>query len=91
MHVRQSGDRVVKCIQEQARIEFRPEPEPPFSTRWFALDASLVRQGINELTVRLVRSDPSATDPIVIDEIEIHVMPNVARPQVSNGQPSGPA
>ena len=76
-HMRQVGDRTVKCIQEQARIEFRTEPEASFSTRWFALDASLVRQGLNALTVRLLRSDPNATDPIVIDEVEICVMPKV--------------
>ena len=74
-HMRQVGDRTVKCIQEQARIEFRKEPEPSFSTRWLALDESLVQPGVNELTVRLVRSDPAATDPIVIDEVEVWVMP----------------
>ena len=76
-HTRQTGKGQIKCIQEQARIDFRPDGEPAFSTRWFALDESLVRQGINDLTVRLVRSDPAATDPIVIDEVEIHVMPKV--------------
>ncbi len=75
-HTRESGDRKVKCIQEQGRIDFRPDGEPAFSTRWFVIDESLVRPGVNDLSVRLVRSDPAATDPIVIDEVEIHVMPS---------------
>jgi len=76
-HMRKTGDAQIKCLKEQARIEFRPEAQqdPAFSTRWFALDDSLVRQGINELSVRLIRSDPAATGTIVIDEVEIHVTP----------------
>ncbi len=78
-HVREAGGQKIKCIPEQARVEFRPDGEPPFSTRWFGLNESMLRRGDNCLEVRLTKSDPAATsnDPIVIDEVEVSVMPKV--------------
>jgi len=64
-----------KIAHEQGRIEFRAEGEPPFTTRWFALNESNVVRGENELSVTLIRSSPEGADPIVIDELEIWVEP----------------
>ena len=74
-HTHDVGGRTVKCIQEQARIDFRPEPEPPFSTRWFPVQPAAFAYGENVLEVGLVQSAPGAAGPIVIDEVEVHVQP----------------
>jgi len=74
-HVHQVEGRAVKTIPEQGRIDFRKQPEPSFSTRWFELKGPLVKWGKNSLSVTLVKSDPLANDQIVIDEIEIWVQP----------------
>ena len=64
-----------KIAREEGRIDFRAEGEPPFTTRWFALNESNVVRGENELNVTLIRSSPEGADPIVIDELEIWVDP----------------
>ena len=74
-HVHQIAGRKVKTIPEQGRINFAKSAEPSFSTRWLELNHQLVNWGENVLTVRLTNSDPQATGPIVIDEIEIWVEP----------------
>jgi len=43
--------------------------------RWFPLDSSMVEYGQNTLSVTLKKSDPKATAPIVIDEVEVWVKP----------------
>jgi hypothetical protein len=74
-HVHQVMGRAVKTIPEQGRIDFRKQMEPSFSTRWFELDGQLVTWGENVLSVALLKGDPQAADPIIIDELEIWVQP----------------
>jgi hypothetical protein len=74
-HVHQVRARAVKTIPEQGRIDFRKQPEPSFSTRWFELNGQLVNWGENILSVALLKGDPQATSQIVIDELEIWVEP----------------
>ncbi|MCC7261705.1 MAG: family 10 glycosylhydrolase [Candidatus Latescibacteria bacterium] len=74
-HVRQVGERRLKCIPEQGRIDFRAQKEPAFSTRWFALKDCLVAWGWNRLEIHLARSDPQASGLVVIDEVEVFVAP----------------
>ena len=75
-HVREEGGKLLRCIPEQGRIDFRKEKEPAFSTRWFSLNASLVEIGRNRLEFKLAYSDPGATSPsITIDEVEVYVTP----------------
>ncbi|MSP11688.1 MAG: hypothetical protein EXR62_01890 [Chloroflexi bacterium] len=50
-------------------------PDPPFTTCWFALTAPPAVYGENRLDVQLLRSDPAAQEDIVIDEIEVFVVP----------------
>jgi hypothetical protein len=74
-HVHTVEGRSVKSIPEQGRIDFRKEREPSFSTRWFELRGLPVNWGENVLSVNLVKSDPTASGEIIIDEIEIFVEP----------------
>ena len=50
-----------------------PELPGPFSTFWFELHAPPAAYGDNWLEVTLTAGDPSATQDIFIDEIEVHV------------------
>ena len=79
-HIRKAGGRKIKCIPEQARLDVRADDELPFSTRWFSLKHPVLRRGDNRLEVRLANGDPSAdtTESIVIDEVEVWVMPRVS-------------
>jgi len=76
---RKSGERSVPCIVEGGRIDFRRNPEEPWtslSTRWFSLEPAMVRDGDNCLSVTLLSSDPDADSPaITIDEMEVFVEP----------------
>ncbi len=71
------GDQRTPCFAERGRYDFRAEPGPAFSTRWFALSATAVQRGENCLGVTLTESDPQATEPIVIDELEVWVDPRL--------------
>ena len=59
------------------RMGLPPVAEAPSSptTFWFPLTAPPFRCGENELEVTLTRSDPSGTDDVEIDEIEVFVAP----------------
>lgn len=74
-NVRPADGRKIKCIPEQGRIDFRPQKEPAFSTRWFELNDKLVNRGGNVLSVTLTRGNSHASGQIVIDELEIFVQP----------------
>lgn len=54
---------------------FHPAPDPPFATCWLALSAPPAVWGWNELEVELVDSDPEADADIVIEEVEVFVIP----------------
>jgi len=74
-HVHTVEGRSVKTIPEQGRIDFRKQPEPSFSTRWFELKGLPLQWGENVFSVDLVKGDPQGSSQIVIDEIEIFVEP----------------
>ena len=74
--VREVDGTQVPCEPELGRLDFRPQPGPVFSTRWFSLLDHHMVYGENVLAVMLLDSDPLATQPIVIDELEIWVEPH---------------
>jgi hypothetical protein len=45
------------------------------SSRWFALDPSILKRGRNVLSIKLLDGDPDSAGDIVIDEFEIWVQP----------------
>ncbi|MCZ6676774.1 MAG: family 10 glycosylhydrolase [Candidatus Poribacteria bacterium] len=61
--------------EENAWELLAPAPRRPFSTCWFALKAPPAVYGENRLTIQLIDSDGAAQEDIVIDEIEILVIP----------------
>ena len=74
-YVREVAGRQIPCPPERGRVDFRPEPGPAFSTRWFSLTSAIAAYGENCLSITLLRSDPRATQLIVIDELEVWVAP----------------
>ena len=54
---------------------FQPAPDPPFATCWMALSAPPAVWGWNELLVELIAADPEADGDIVIEEVEVFVVP----------------
>ncbi|MBI3942965.1 MAG: family 10 glycosylhydrolase [Chloroflexi bacterium] len=60
---------------EKHARNLQPTPEPPFVTCWFALTMPPAVFGENRLNVRLLTGDPQAQADIVIDEIEVFVIP----------------
>ena len=43
--------------------------------RWFRVDPASVTRGDNQLGITLISGDPQASDPILIDEVELWVQP----------------
>ncbi len=60
--------------REQAE-SYQPAPDPPFVTAWFALGAPPAVYGWNELELELVAADPDADGEIIIEEVEVFVIP----------------
>ena len=52
-----------------------PGPSPPFVTAWFDLRALPMINGWNHLELELGGSDPEASDPIIVEEVEVYVIP----------------
>jgi hypothetical protein len=50
-------------------------PLPAFSSFWFDLKDLPLVMGINKLGLRLTRADPATNDEIVVDEVEVTVVP----------------
>ena len=65
----------IPCTPELGRLDFRRDPGPAFSTRWFALSEAVTVYGENCLAVTLLESDAQAEQDIVIDELEVWVEP----------------
>ena len=63
-------------------VDFRRPLGPYMSVRFF-LDEVPLKQGVNELGVRLVSSDPEASARIEIQEVELVIDPVEDRPGVS--------
>jgi hypothetical protein len=68
----------------EARIDFTQVTrvmgnlEPRYascSSRWFALDPSMLERGRNVLSMKLLENDPGMSQDIVIDEFEVWVEP----------------
>ena len=75
-YVREADGRKFPCLPEAGWIDFRRDPGPAFSTRWFSLSFSIAAYGENRLSVTLLKSDPGARQAIVvIDELEVVVEP----------------
>ena len=64
-----------RVFHPEGRSERFGRPLPPFSSVWFDLGGCLRDDRDHHLEVRLVRPAPDVTDDIVIDEIEVVVMP----------------
>ena len=56
---------------------FQPAPDPPFVTYWFTLGQPPVVYGWNELKIELINADPGADGEIVIEQVEVFVIPDV--------------
>ena len=67
--------KAIKSRCDEVRLDVRTPHEPPFCTHWFTLTAPPAVFGENRLTVQLLNSDPAAQEDIVIDEVEVFVIP----------------
>ena len=66
---------VDKSTHKTASLSPLPDVPESYITGWFQLTVPPVTFGDNCLEVTLVLGDPSRTDDIVIEEIEVHVAP----------------
>ena len=56
---------------------FQPAPDPPFVTCWFSLGEPPAVYGWNELEIELVTADPDTAGEIVIEQVEVFVIPDM--------------
>ncbi len=83
-------DRGLRRRDDEVRIDLRPSEVPPgsdaeasradtrpFVTYWFPLTADLTVRGENSLDLRLEHSDPAAEEAVVVEEVEVYVVPRV--------------
>ena len=81
-------DRGLRRRDDEVRIDLRPREVPPgpdaaashadtrpFVTYWFPLTADLTVRGENSLDLRLLRSNPAAQEAVVVEEVEVYVVP----------------
>ena len=64
-----------RVFHPDGRLEAFGRPLPPFSSVWFNLSQELLNNGDNHLEVQLTRSGDTTNGEIVIDEVEVVVMP----------------
>ena len=64
-----------RVFHPEGRLERFGRPLPPFSSAWFNLKQPPLNNWDNYLGVRLVHHDSGETGNIVIDEVEVVVMP----------------
>ena len=82
--------RGLKRRDDEVRVDLRPDDTPhdfargamtreqrPCVTYWFPLTADLCRRGENRLGLTLTASDPEAADSIVVEEVEVFVVPSI--------------
>ena len=50
-------------------------PLDPYTAIWFKLESPPVRRGLNTLGITPLKLDPLDTDEIMIEEVEVGVMP----------------
>jgi len=64
-----------RSFHADGRLEKFGRLLPPFSSVWFDLKQPPLTSWDNHLDLRLTSSKEGATDPIVVDEVEVVVMP----------------
>ena len=64
-----------RVFHADGRLETFGRPLPPFSSVWFNLNQELLNNGDNYLTVQLTHNATDTNGEIVIDEVEVVVMP----------------
>ena len=80
MCIRDSGTPIpAHEIQKVWHREGRPKalgrPLDPYTAIWFKLESPPVRRGLNTLGITPLKLDPLDTDEIMIEEVEVGVMP----------------
>ena len=63
-------------VSREVAEAFQPAPDPPFVTCWFSLSEPPAVYGWNELEIELVAADPDADGEIVIEQVEVFVIPD---------------
>ena len=64
-----------RVFHPDGRLETFGRPLPPFSTVWFNLNQESLNNGDNYLKVQLMHNASDTNDDIVVDEVEVVVMP----------------
>ena len=64
-----------RVFHPDGRLETFGRPLPPFSSVWFNLNQVQLNNGDNHLAVQLTYSSPDAKSDVIIDEVEVVVMP----------------
>ena len=64
-----------RVFHADGRLETFGRPLPPFSSVWFNLNQESLNNGHNYLQVQLTHSAADTDDEVVIDEVEVVVMP----------------
>ena len=64
-----------RVFHPDGRLETFGRPLPPFSSVWFNLNQEYLNNGDNHLQIQLTHSAADTTSEVVIDEVEVAVMP----------------
>ena len=64
-----------RAFHPDGRLETFGRPLPPFSSVWFNLNQVQLNNGDNYLTVQLTHNTTDSNSEVVIDEVEVVVMP----------------
>ena len=64
-----------RVFHPDGRLATFGRPLPPFSSVWFNLNQESLNNGDNHLQVRLIHSAADTDSEVVIDEVEVVVMP----------------
>ena len=70
-HMREYGD------SREVAEALQPAPDPPFVTCWFSIGEPPAVYGWNELEIELVTAAPDADGEIVIEQVEVFVIPDL--------------
>ena len=76
--VKLNGTEIQDCqrvFHPDGRLETFGRPLPPFSNMWFNLNQESLNNGDNYLKIQLTHSASDANNEIVINEVEVVVMP----------------
>ena len=81
---------------DEVRVDLRPDDTPdefargsmtretrPYVTYWFPLKAELCARGVNRLGLKLTASDSAVTESIVVEEVEVFVVPSFSRKRLA--------